>query len=347
MGGVRMEEAGCQLVANLSEAALMGLAEVVRHLPRLFRLRDRLVRAVGEFHADLIVLVDFPDFNLAFAKAIRRKYRSTIPILYYVSPQVWAWRRGRAKTIARLVDAMAVLFPFEREIYAPYQLETVFFGHPLAGEVKPSGKRSELRKAFGLNASDEVVAILPGSRKQEVERHLPVQLAALELLRSRRSEPIVGLLVCANTVDPGLLRGYVQNIQNVRIVQNAGYDALAVARVAMVKSGTSTLEAALIGTPFVVLYRTSALTFRLARLLVKGVRYIAMVNLLAGREVVKERIQDEVRSDLLVQDLEQIWEGEMRERLIADLTEVSGKLGRPGATRQLAEWICHRFGRGG
>lgn len=344
MGGEQMEREGCQLDANLSEAALMGLVEVIRHLPRLLKLRDRLVDAVDQWQADLVVLVDFPDFNLALAKAIRKRRGSKTKILYYVSPQVWAWRKGRAKTIANRVDAMAVLFPFEQRVYRPYGLETVFFGHPLAGEVEPSASVGELREQFGLREGQEAVAILPGSRAQEIERHLPVQLEALKRLRGQKSDDIVGLIARANTVQKGVLASYIQNVPNVQIVEDGAYDALAAARVGLVKSGTSTVEAALIGTPFVVLYRTSPLTFLLARLLVRGVKYIAMVNVLAGREVVRERIQDEATADNLASDLLELWDGQGRESVTSGLKQVADSLGEPGATARLAAWVVDRFG---
>ena len=344
MGGEQMEREGCQLDANLSEAALMGLVEVVRHLPRLLKLRDRLVDAVDQWQADLVVLVDFPDFNLALAKAIRKRRGSKTKILYYVSPQVWAWRKGRAKTIAERVDAMAVLFPFEQDVYKPFGLETVFFGHPLVGEVEASASVAELRQSFGLTERQQAVAILPGSRSQEIERHLPIQLEALKQLREKKGEDIVGLVARANTVQKGVLADYVRNVKNIQIVETGAYDALAVARVGMVKSGTSTVEAALIGTPFVVLYRTSPLTFRLASWLVKGVKYIAMVNVLAGHEVVRERIQDDATAEILAQDLLDLWEGPSRDRTVDGLKQVAGSLGDPGATGRLAAWVMDRFG---
>lgn len=344
MGGEAMRDAGCELVADLREAALMGLVEVVRHLPRLLRLRDRLVRQVEQRSIDLVVFVDFPDFNLALAKAIRKHLGKRIKLMYYVSPQVWAWRKGRAKTIAKRVDAMAVLFPFETEVYRPYGLETVFFGHPLTGEVAPSADVATLRKRFGLEEGQDAVAILPGSRRQEVERHLPVQLEALQELRRFQGAQVKGLVARANTVDRAFLDDYVQNVPNVQIVEKGAYDALAAARVGLVKSGTSTVEAALIGTPFVVLYKTSPVTFRLARLLVRGVRYIAMVNVLADREVVRERIQGEATPGVLARDLLELWEGPRREEVVSGLEQVASSLGDPGATARLANWIVTRFG---
>ena len=240
MGGEAMRHEGAELTADLGEAALMGLTEVVKHLPRLLKLRASLVEAITEQQTDLVVLVDFPDFNLAVARAIRRKHGRQIPILYYVSPQVWAWRRSRIKTIAKLVDAMAVLFPFEKDVYRPHGLDTVFFGHPFVGEVTPSGPVDQLRDQFGLSRDELAIALLPGSRTQEIERHLPVQLAAAKKLRDLVDDPVKILIARANTVSRDLLAKLSAGIHDCIIVEDSR-DALAVSRAAVVKSGTSTV----------------------------------------------------------------------------------------------------------
>ncbi len=344
MCGTEMFASGCEEVVNLSEAALMGLTEVIRHLPRLLKLREKLVDEIEKRSIDLVVLVDFPDFNLAVAKLLRKRFGKKVKILYYVSPQVWAWRKGRAKTIAELSDAMAVLFPFEKDIYKKYGLETVFCGHPLVGEVSKSDSIENLRKRFNLKDGQEAVAILPGSRKQEVERLLPVQLETIQFLRKFKGSEVVALIAKANTVDIELLEEISKNTQNVKIVDGSSHDVMSVSKVGLVKSGTSTVETAIIGTPFVVLYKISSLSFRIAKLLVKGVKYIAMVNVLAGREIVKERIQNDARPELLAKDLLNIWDGPVREETITNLKEVTASLGESGGNRRLAEWIVKRFG---
>jgi len=344
MGGAAMLEAGCEIVADLSETSLMGLTEVVRHLPRLMKLQDRLVDEVQRRNITLVVLVDFPDFNLMLGKKLRKQFGLSKKLFYYVSPQVWAWRKGRAKGIAELVDAMAVLFPFEQDLYKKYGLETVFTGHPLVGEVKASAPVSELRKKFNLGKHEEAVAILPGSRNQEVERHFHHQLNAIRELRNTVEVPVKALVARASTVNREVLEREIGDMKNVDIVEGDTYDALAVSYAALVKSGTSTIEAALLGTPFVVLYRTSDLTYAAAKMLVRGVKYIAMVNVLAGREVVRERLQSEARGDILAGDLLAIWSGRKRKDVIASLQEVSGMLGEPGGTTRLAAWMVERFG---
>jgi lipid-A-disaccharide synthase len=342
MGGEAMRREGVELAADLKEAAVMGLTEVIRHLPRLFRLRNRLIDAIVETGAQLVVLVDFPDFNMGVARSLRVRLGRQVPILYYVSPQVWAWRRGRIKTIAKLVDAMAVLFPFEVDVYRPHGLETVFYGHPLVGEVTASAPMNELRKQFGLIGDEQAVAILPGSRMQEVERHLPIQLAAVQRLRQRLTEPVKILLARANTVDKNTLTQMAAGVPDVTIVENSR-DALAAARVGLVKSGTSTVEALLIGTPYVVMYIVSPMTFKIAKLLIRGVKHIAMVNVLAGREIVPEHVQDDANPARLAADLERLWDSDGREQQQARLAEVAASLGEPGATKRLAGWIAERF----
>lgn len=344
MCGEAMRAAGCHEVADLSEAAMMGLTEVVRHLPKLWKLRTRLINEIVEKKIDVVVFVDFPDFNLAIACALRRRFGDKFKIMYYVSPQVWAWRKGRAKSIAKVVDEMAVLFPFEADVYKPHGLNPVFFGHPMVGHVKPSADMPELRQRFGLGEGDVAVTILPGSRRHEVERHLAVQLATLKQLRNLRPERIKALIVRANTIDRSWLETFMGDFEDYEILDGGAYDALAASHVGLIKSGTSTVEAALIGTPFVVLYKVSGLTYFFGRLLIKGVRFITMANVLTDREVVKERIQNEADPEILCRDLLKIWDGDERTKVRRELTEVAATLGEPGGTTRLASWMIQRFG---
>lgn len=343
MCGDAMLAEGCEAVADISEISVMGIVEVVKHLNRILKLRDRLVDAILERKPKLVILVDLPDFNLPLMKALRKKAGRDLKIMYYVSPQIWAWRRGRAKTMAKHLDAMAVLFPFEKQFYEKYNLETVFFGHPLAGEVKPSATVDELRKEFGIQTDQPVVTIMPGSRSHEVERHLPVQLEAFKLFQKDHPEA-AALVVKAGTAPDHLFSSIKQNDPAIKLVPNRTYDALAVSRAALVKSGTSTIETALMGVPFSVMYKVSPMTYRIGKWLIKGVKYIAMVNVLAGREIVPERIQEEATSSRLARDLEYLWAGKYREQVLDGLNEVKKLLGDEGATKRLAAWVHKRFG---
>ncbi|MDP8206481.1 MAG: lipid-A-disaccharide synthase [Candidatus Electryonea clarkiae] len=343
MCGSAMSGAGCEVVVDLSEASLMGLIEVIRHIPRMLRLRNRLVEEIRKRNPELVVLVDFPDFNLSLLSKLRKEFGNKIKILYFISPQVWAWRKNRAKRMAKMLDAMAVLFPFEVDLYKRHGLETVFFGHPFAGEVKPSENADALRKKFGTGSSQEIVTIMPGSRTDEIERHLPVQLQAVALLREKHPE-IKALIVKANTVDNKLLEPYLADVKWAQIVDCMAIDALSICHVALIKSGTSTVEAAFSGIPFVVIYKVSGLTFWIAKRLVRGVKNIAMVNVLAGYEVVPERIQEQATPKQLAEDIERLWQGKRRDEAVKGLENVKDLLGEPGAMDRLAVWIVKKFG---
>ncbi len=351
MCGEEMRKSGCEMVADISEASLMGLTEVIRHLPRMIKLRDRLVSEIEEKKPDLVVLLDFPDFNLSLLKTLRKRLGREVPVLYYISPQIWAWRRGRAKMMANLLDVIAVIFPFEVDFYSRYGLEAVFFGHPMAGEIKPSDTKENLLKSFNLDEASDVITLMPGSRDHEVERHLPVMLEAVELFQMQ-NPGVIAQVVKANTVKMKLIKQIVASRTWVNIVERTAVDSLSVSRAAIIKSGTSTVEAALVGsddvnskpTPFTVMYKVSPLSYSLARMLVRGVNKIAMVNILAGKEIVPERIQDQAVPNRLKQDLENMWEGEERDRIQNDLSEVSKSLGTKGSSDRLAEWILERFG---
>ncbi len=353
MAGSAMREAGCKPIADISEASLMGLTEVIGHLPRMIRLRNRFFEKIASDRPDLVILMDFPDFNLALLKLIRKRLGSSIKVLYYISPQIWAWRRRRAKTMARLLDALAVIFPFEVDFFAKYGLETVFFGHPLVGEIGASASIEKLREEFSIREGQEAIALLPGSRLQEIRRHLPLLLQTVRQIRKKHPE-IVALVTKVPTIRSEIYENYICNYpaglgdrdqySSIKLIDNRTSDILAVSRIGIIKSGTSTVEAALIGTPFCVMYRTSPLTYMLARLLVKGVRHIAMVNVLAGETIVPEFIQDDANVAQLAEAVEKLWEGEDRERVKAGLKRVREKLGEPHSSERLAEWLVRRFG---
>ncbi len=343
MIGEQMRSAGCEQVADISEAALMGLAEVARHIPRLLKLRNRLIAEIENRKPNLVILVDFPDFNLNLLKQLRKRFGRSISILYYVSPQVWAWRRGRISFMAKHLDTMAVLFPFEQELYSGRGLETVFFGHPMVGETAPDTTPTELQTLYNMQPGEEAVTLMPGSRSQEIERHLPTMIETMERLRRQKPDTLA-LLVRANTVDQDTLHPYIAGRPWVHMVENGAPNALSVSRVALIKSGTSTVEASLSGTPFAVMYITSPTTYFLGRLLIRGTRHIAMVNVLAGKRIVPERIQERATPEQLCDDLLRMWDGKTRLKVQHNLKQVADGLGQPGATERLADWVITRFG---
>ncbi len=342
MAGDLMKGAGCEAVADISEASVMGLVEVVRHIPRMLKLRNRLLDSIRSRNSDLVILVDFPDFNLELLKKLRREMGRQVRVLYFISPQVWAWRQGRASMMAKQLDAMAVLFPFEVEFYKKYGLEAVYFGHPLAGDVAPSADEATIRDRLDLEEGREAIAIMPGSRDHEVERHLDTQLKAVEVVR-RTYPDIVAVVVKAPTIEMATLQRLSGSEKWVRVVDESAYDVMSVSRVGLVKSGTSTVESAFIGTPFVVLYKVSGLTFFIAKSLVRGVKHVAMVNVLGGREIVPELLQNDATPENLAREVLRLWEGPDREVVVEGLREVAESLGEPGAMDRLAEWVVQRF----
>ena len=310
----------------------MGLVELIGNLRNLWRAYRLLKRTLRERRPDLLVLIDFHDFNLRLAKQAKAL---RIPVLYYVSPQIWAWRPGRVRQIARSVDHMAVIFPFERAFYERHGVRVTFVGHPLLESVKASCDRGTTLRRMGLNPAKRAIALLPGSRLGEVSRHLPVMREAAMRLAAARD--VQFFCVCATTIDPAYLeRGLGRLARTVPVVQRDRYDAIAAADLVWTASGTATLEAALLGRPMIIVYRLSRLTFMLARLLVR-VDHIGMVNLIAGERLVPELVQDEARPERLLAESEALLgEPELRAAISAKLGRVRERLGETGAAERVA-----------
>jgi lipid-A-disaccharide synthase len=272
LGGPAMEKAGVELIVPQHELAVGGLFEVLVDLPRIVSVWRRMNRALVERRPDLVVLVDSPDFNLRFAKRAKRR---GIPVLYYVSPQVWAWRRGRIRQIAARVDRLAVIFPFEPEVYAGTGLAVDFVGHPLLDRLAPlaSVERGAARRALALDEERPLVLLLPGSRRNEVRRTLPLQLAAARALHAR--DPRVGFVIAVapsiarDAIDEALTAEALPALLEVTVVEGRTHEAIRAADVALAKPGTVTLEVALLGTPLVVTTRVNPFTAWLIRRLVQ------------------------------------------------------------------------------
>lgn len=288
MGGSALRAAGMELLVDSTALAVVGVVEVLRHYPRLRAALDTLQEALRRRRPDLVVLVDYPDFNLRLARTAKAL---GVPVLYYVSPQVWAWRRGRVKTIARLVDHMAVIFPFEVEIYRAAGVPVTFTGHPLAETLHATARREATLRRWGLDPARRTVALLPGSRHGEIRRLLPTALQTAQRLLARDPE-LQFLLPMA----PGLGKAdFATALQSVdlplALVRDDTANAVAAAEAALTASGTATLVVGLLGTPLVIYYKVAWPTYLLGRLLVRGVKHIGMVNVLAGRELAPEYLQ--------------------------------------------------------
>lgn len=343
LGGDAMAAAGLEPVAHSDEVAVVGIFEVLRELPRIRRVFRRLLRAVEERRPELAVLVDFPDFNLRLARRLRRR---GVPVLYYVSPQVWAWRRRRVRAIARLVKRMLVLFPFEVEVYRGLELEVEHVGHPLVDEVP------ELPSVWDQGVDPPArarLALLPGSRNSEVRRILPPMLRAAATLasdgRDARCEDsdanaVRVRLILARTVDASLVDRLVAASpladQDLEVVRSGRFAALAGSHLALCASGTATLEVGLLGTPMVVVYRVSPLTGLIGRWLV-DLPFISLVNLVLGRRVVPELLQGEAGAARMAATARNLLADRNRiDSMRADLAELRPALGASGASERAA-----------
>ena len=333
LGGDRLASENVRLLARLEDLAVVGLFEVLSHLRRLKRLFDSVVAEAARVRPDLAVLIDYPDFNLRLARELKKL---GIPVVYYVSPQLWAWRRGRIKDVKRDVAKMLVIFPFEEPIYREASVPVAFVGHPLIDHVKPPTDRAAIARKLGLSGDRPVIALLPGSRNKEVGFNLPPMLGAVGLLREKRPE-LQFVLAGA----PHLRANALQDATaaGVTVREGSTRDVLSSARVAVVASGTATVETALTLTPMVVVYRLSALTYALGKPLVSVTNY-AMVNLIAGRVVVPELIQSDFTPARVCEETIRVLDdGGPRATMLRNLEEVREKLGKGGATRHAAEEV--------
>ncbi|MGH9519719.1 MAG: lipid-A-disaccharide synthase [Terriglobales bacterium] len=341
-GGDQLAAAGCELLVSAHDLGVVGLAEVVEHLPRIWGLWRRLRRALLRRRPEALILVDFPDFNLPLAKTA---HQAGIPAIYFVSPQLWAWRRGRVRRIQRSVARMICIFPFEEEFYRTHGVEVSYVGHPLvervarARETMPSS--AAFRAQHSIPATAELIALLPGSRRRELDFHLPTVLAAAARLAADGDRAFV--LPVAPGLDPDRIQQACPPVlqPHLHLVSSAdAYPAVAHSRLALVASGTATVETALLGTPMVVFYRLSPWTYRLGRRLVHTPHY-AMVNLIAGHTVVPELIQNGFTVPALVAQAQRLLpEGPARAAMIAGLAEVRTKLGPPGAIERAADVVA-------
>lgn len=347
LAGEQMRRAGCEALGDASELAVMGLVEPIAHLPRLLKLRSRLQREFLQRRIDLFVGVDAPAFNLGLARALRGQGITTAQ---YVSPQVWAWRRGRVKSIARSVDAVLCLLPFEPAAYADVPVRAEFVGHPLADRIPLQPQRTAARRELGIGADDLVLAVLPGSREGEVRRLGPVFAATLPLLRVRLGRP---LQVLAPMVSTSLTERFGADLRSAgteaRFLDGQADLALAAADVGLIASGTATLQALLHGLPMVVAYRLAPLTAFIVRDLgLVKLRHFSLPNLLAGESLVPEFFQDDAQPAALADALQrELTDPERRTGLQRVFTDVHRQLQGGGARRAadlLLELVNHKAG---
>ena len=335
LGGDELSAQGVRLVAHVRDLAVVGLLEVLRHLPRLRRVLRSVLDEVDRDPPALAVLIDYAGFHLRLARELARRQ---IPVVYYVSPQVWAWRSGRLRTIRETVERMLVLFPFEPKVYEDAGVPVTFVGHPLVDRLAPPTDRAAARVALGVDPARPVVAVLPGSRTGEVAYNLPPLLGAIRILAARRPD-LQFVLAAAPSLAHAALESALAGLP-VRIVSGRAAEVLSAAELGLVASGTATVEAALVGMPMIVVYRLSPITYALGKPFV-NVPHYAMANLIAGRRLVPEIIQRDFTPERVAGEAMRLLDDPAALDVIrAGLAEVRERLGGPGASRRAAAAVA-------
>jgi lipid-A-disaccharide synthase len=338
--GQRMQRAGVRAVVDARSIAVVGLVEVVTHIPRIYREYRKLIRAAEMERPDIAILTDSPDFHLRLA---RRLKRLGIPVIYLVAPQVWAWRKGRLPAMRRNIDQLLCIFPFEPDFFAPRGIDARYIGHPLTRLVKPSAGREELRRRFGIPDECLVVALLPGSRKGEIERHSPILIEAVRKIQ-QASQRLALRFILAVPYGNLLGSNFKERISeaSIQVLEGQTWDVLACAEVALAASGTVTIEATLVGTPMVTFYRVNKLSWLMGRFLVK-VPFYSMVNLVAGRRIVPELMQNDMTPARLASEaLTLLSDESARKSMRGELELVARKLAGPQDPLEVAASLVEK-----
>ena len=339
IGGVNMERAGVNILVPSSDMAVVGVTEVFSKLGSIFQTHFRLKKILKNDRPDLLILIDYPDFNINLARSANR---FKVPTLYYISPQVWAWRKGRIKKIAKRVDRMAVILPFEKKIYQHTDLKVDYVGHPLMDSVVKGSNNNN--HDLPLDNVYPVIGLLPGSRIDEIKNLLPLMIESVEIL-SKHYRNLHCILPLAPTVPEDLVQT-IADISSVtiRITRDRFYNSLELCDFAIVASGTAALETAIMRVPMVIIYKVSPISYYIGRMVIK-VPHISLVNLIAGEEIVTELIQDEVTAENIVQETVSILDDKgRRERMISKLEFIENQLGRGGASNKTAEIALEMMG---
>jgi lipid-A-disaccharide synthase len=333
MGGPRMAEAGVELIADYHEVAVVGIAEVLHKIPTVIGVQNRLKREAKRRNAALAILVDSPGTHLGVA---RRMKQIGVPVGYFIGPQIWAWRAGRVRIVKRRVNRMVVIFPFEEKIYRDASVPVNFVGHPLVDVVRSSLTRAEFAALHKLDANKPIVTILPGSRPNEIRQNYGRILGGCERLKGNSGD-IQFVLAVAPNLSTDFFSAYANSGVVIKQVTGATYDALAAADCAIVASGTATIEAALLGTPMVVIYRVSPISAFILRRMIRT-PFFGMVNLIAGKYVVRELIQEDFTPEAVESEVRRLLDSSFaRDEMKANLAEVRAKLGPGGAIERAAD----------
>ena len=335
MGGDALCAAGGEVLFNIKDHGVMGFAEVICKLPSLFKLRDNMRRLMDDRRPSCLVIIDYPDFNMRIAKIAHDK---GIPVISFISPSAWAWRKGRAKDIAKIVDTVAAIFPFERDVYVEAGANVEFVGHPLVDIVKPSIKKEEAVKLLNKQPGRKTALLLPGSRLQEIKKLFPVMLEAAQVIKEK-DDSIDFHVIRASTISAEFLQSFIDKTNLcVRITTGHSYDIMSISDVAIATSGTVTLEAALCGLPCVIVYKTSPITAFIARRVI-NIDNIGLPNIVAGRKIMPELLQEDATAQNIAEEALQLLNENNRAQIKSDFDFMRERLGGAGAVVRVAHLV--------
>ena len=335
MGGDALRNAGGEVLFDIKDHGVMGFVEVLKKLPDLFKLRDDFEKVMDERKPDCLITVDYPGFNMKLAKLAHDK---GIPVVSYIAPSAWAWHKSRAKKVAKIVDKVACIFPFEYDVYKEAGAYVEFVGHPLVDIVKPSMTKEEAMAFAGKEEGKKLILLMPGSRLMEIEKMLPTLLEAAKIIKKQLPE-VSFVMPRAGTIPISLLEEKIQaSGLDVKITEGNNYDLFSVADLALATSGTVTLEAALCGLGSVIVYKTNPVTYFIAKLLV-NIPHIGLPNIVAAKSVVPELIQNDFTPAKVAQEALALLESERNVKMKEDLAYVKERLGKPGAVGRVAELV--------
>ena len=334
IGGDRMQAEGMQLIYHVREMSFMGFIEVVKHLPLIRSVETTLRQLLRLKIPDAVLLIDYPGFNLRFARSVKER---GIPVVYYISPQVWAWKKGRLKKMRAVIDRMLCVFPFEVPLYEKANIPVQFVGHPLVEEIADTTSKEHFCKRYTLDPKKEIIGLIPGSRKQEIDNLFSVMARSAQQIAAERSMEIV--VAVAPHLEEEYLRTKLPPGARVTFVRNETHNVMKHSALALVTSGTATLETALLGTPMIVMYRTSWFTYLIARLVVQ-IEWISLVNIVAGKSLVPELIQHHVHVENVVSHMNRLLNDRNALQTMKEgLVSLKEKLGNAGASKNVAEAI--------
>jgi lipid-A-disaccharide synthase len=340
IGGDELFQAGMEIRYHTRNLSVVGIFEVLSHFPKILQAYRAIKKDINQSPPDLVLLIDYPDFNLRIAKIAKK---NNVPVFYYISPQIWAWRRRRAKKISRIVDRMAVIFPFEMPLYEKEGLDVHFVGHPLLDKDLTLMNRPSALRFFNINEDGPIIGLLPGSRPVEINRLFPIMLAAAQFIR--RVFPSAQFIL---PVAQGISHEYIKNLMNqhtvdVKVVFNNFYQVIDICDIALVASGTATLETAIMGKPMVIIYKVSPLSYLIGKIMIQ-IPWIGLANIVAGKKIVPELIQGEVTPERISHEIVRILKDhKLMETMKIELSAIKKALGESGASYKVARLVYEKI----